>query len=157
MKPVYQTLFGRKNGNCHAACIASIFEIPLEGVPNFCCEPTWPLNENEWLRERGFVRIQFDIDAETFKVWQPLLTGAFRDVYHLAGVDSPRGPWLHLVVFQNGKLIHDPHPEGGSENAIPVDISFFIPIDPARMLRADSIATEIGNMIRATLAAEVEK
>ena len=35
MKPVQQTIYDGEHGNCHAACVASIFELPLHAVPNF--------------------------------------------------------------------------------------------------------------------------
>jgi hypothetical protein len=57
MRPVEQTCFDLKNGNCFAACIASILELPLEEVPNFCGEgfdaPTWFVDFSKWAEERG--------------------------------------------------------------------------------------------------------
>jgi predicted subunit of tRNA(5-methylaminomethyl-2-thiouridylate) methyltransferase len=54
MKPVKQTIFGL-GGNCFAASIASILELPVEEVPNFMAIETadyWtPMRE--WLRQRG--------------------------------------------------------------------------------------------------------
>jgi hypothetical protein len=35
MKPVYQTFIDGKRGNCMQAVMASLFELPLEMVPNF--------------------------------------------------------------------------------------------------------------------------
>ena len=55
MKPVYQTIFGKTNGNCFAACIASILEMDLEDVPHFCRgdNPEWMFDLNEWLYQFG--------------------------------------------------------------------------------------------------------
>lgn len=55
LKPVYQTIFGKTNGNCFAACIASILEMDLEDVPHFCRgdNPEWMFDLNEWLYQFG--------------------------------------------------------------------------------------------------------
>jgi len=147
MTPVYQTLFGNKQGNCYAASIASLFEIPLEEVPNFCWDKNWPNNRDEWLKERGFACISFEVTKESYSTWLFDLTNRFKNVMHLAAVESPRGPWLHSVVFQNGKLIHDPHPDGGSQDAIPVEFDFFISINPAEVLRAFNVANALAKKI----------
>jgi len=36
MKPVFQTSFGKGKGNCVTACVASILEVPIESLPEFC-------------------------------------------------------------------------------------------------------------------------
>lgn len=36
MKPAMQTKFGEYEGDCFAACIASLFELPIEDVPDLC-------------------------------------------------------------------------------------------------------------------------
>lgn len=69
MKPVHQTNFQRGTGNCFAACLASILEMPLEEVPNFCHEgsdadgSTWLERTARWLEERGrgFVFLNYPV------------------------------------------------------------------------------------------------
>ena len=60
MKPVNQTSFGTGQGNCFSACIASILEIAVADVPNFCHQDadhdgsTWLERTAAWLQERGW-------------------------------------------------------------------------------------------------------
>jgi len=35
MKPAMQTIFDDVYGDCFGACVASIFEFPIEEMPNF--------------------------------------------------------------------------------------------------------------------------
>lgn len=50
MKAIDQTTFG-KEGNCFAASLASVLELPLDSVPNFCVAypSDWFAKTNEWL------------------------------------------------------------------------------------------------------------
>ena len=59
MKPVMQTKFTTEDmtvhGNCHAACIASILELPLEDVPAFeDMGHEWSNALSIFLVERGY-------------------------------------------------------------------------------------------------------
>lgn len=101
MKPVDQTLFGPENGNCWAACIASILELPIDEVPNFGIKKTWFPDTWNWLLERGYASLYFG-------------PGDARHVpycYHIVSGRSPRGDWGHAVVALGEKLVHDPHPD----------------------------------------------
>lgn len=109
-RPQDQTLFGNEEGNCYAACVASVTGIPLEEVPNFCLKSTWLADSINWLRDRGWgVFYLYDVAGErsnlpgTVRWWSSypcIVTGK-----------SPRGDWLHCVVDQGGEVVHDPHPD----------------------------------------------
>lgn len=117
MKPVDQTTFGEE-GNCFAACVASILELPIEEVPNFCVaypHDTWFEEFNRWLEPRGLacVSMQADVvDVEAFCASAPRIP-------LIVDGRSPRGR-RHGVVYVDGKLAHDPHPsrDGIIENTI---------------------------------------
>jgi len=50
-------------------------------------------------------------------------------IVHIAG-PSPRGHWNHGVIYRNGALWHDPHPE--RKGVINVaELELWVPIDPA--------------------------
>ncbi len=104
MRPVHQTEFGNEKGNCYQACIASIFELELSEVPNFCV--TTRLNWFEavqlWLYEYDLCLIH--IEPCTF----PWVKG----MYHIMSGKSPRGDWMHSVVGCDGEMEFDPHPSG---------------------------------------------
>lgn len=105
MKPVKQTQFRPEpghddTGNCFAACVATIFELPLKDVPNFVRYPDWVERLEAWCEDRGY----YPVEPYT---WLP------PKGYAIVTAKSPRGPFGHSVVYFNGKLAHDPHPDGG--------------------------------------------
>lgn len=125
MKPVYQTRFGESDGNCFQAAVASLFELKLEEVPNFCNEyqDGWHLMFVRWLRKFGYSAITITVDDLTIPNYQ--------DCYLLvAGVNGEGVE--HCVIYKNGKLEFDPHKGGSTINPKYVDIIF--PVDPARMI-----------------------
>lgn len=138
MIPVTQTKVVVKNskgqlvvhGNCYAAAIASILDLPISEVPNvevlFDMEGKdkwlWDDVMNKWLASKGY-KIE---DSYLFRVfhenliaddlthgdlsyditeWKEKLT----DQYYFAEGLSARDVF-HICIYQNGKLIHDPHP-----------------------------------------------
>lgn len=119
MKPIMQTKFGDVEGNCFAACIASLFEMALDDVPDFSCiqdkdgKPVhWLTAVDKWLWDRGMVmRVALpDFYPE--------------NCYYLAWGKSPRG-FEHSVICYNGELKHDPHPDGTGLVAV-ADIAYFV-------------------------------
>lgn len=99
-----QTLFGEGKGNCFATCVACAFNIPLDGVPNFCVdydEDKWWKEFLNWLRERGWTAIFFNGDRT---IREDFLDG----VLVIVGGTGPRG-CDHAVLWKDGKMVHDPH------------------------------------------------
>lgn len=121
MKPVDQTIFDGVNGDCMAACVASILEVAIEDVPNFCAGATdkWFERLADWLEPNGLYPLCFTLDGE----WRP------QGLHVLAG-KSPRGDWLHAVVAKGREVVHDPHPSRAGI-LTQVDVTLFIPFDPA--------------------------
>lgn len=105
MIPVDQTLFGDGKGNCFAACLASVLEVSLDSVPNFCVDnPSNYLEAtNGWLAQFGLGMMIVDV--------RPQREGNIDcpDAYHLMSGPSPRGKFHHSVVGKGGKMVHDPH------------------------------------------------
>lgn len=118
MKPQAQTLFGKNEGNCVAACIASILEMPIEDVPNFAklYNFEWAEHLEEWLGGRGYLMISFLFEQG----WQLDRTWISHGHYVMMSGLSPRAEdgsnMRHAVVgLTNGRgieLAHDPHPSG---------------------------------------------
>lgn len=104
MKPVRQNVLysddGIQNGNCLAACFASLLEIPLWMVPPFdqmFGRGDWNIRIDQWLEVLGYEREwldghQVDLLPE----------------FYIATGKSLRGV-RHAVVYRCGKLAHDPH------------------------------------------------
>jgi hypothetical protein len=107
MIPVDQTVMG-KMGNCMAACIASVLEIPLEEVPE-CHGGVWVQRHMDWLAERNLQLVNMPITSDRRKE-----TGEayfFYYGYCLLTAKSPRTEGYHCVVVKDGAIVHDPHPE----------------------------------------------
>lgn len=113
-------------GNCLAACVASLLDLPITEVPNV--EVFFHLSKydsfyldvlEKFLTSKGY-EITTD---DRFKCFHPELadmrfaneewladsTYNLRDKYYLISGQSPRG-LSHITIWQNGKMIHDPHP-----------------------------------------------
>lgn len=128
MIPIMQTLFGDKKGNCFPACIASILEVPLDRVPNFCVDfpNSWSQEANRWLARNhklGLATVQVPEGTSYDDLMLP------RDCHHIITAKSPRGDFNHCVVGMNGIIIHDPHPSGdGLADGSDCYFDFFVKI-----------------------------
>jgi len=104
MKPVYQTIINKENGNCLSACIASLLELPLEGVPNFSEREDWYNHLDEFLEQFDLEWFQLKYSKQT----EYLLRG-----YYILSGESPSFDDVdHVVIGRNGKIVHDPNPNG---------------------------------------------
>lgn len=93
-----QTIFGDPDGNCFAACVASILEIDLDpSMP--LMDDNWLHNWKRWLDDRGYI-----------VYWWMVGKGDIPDHYAILGGKSPRGEYNHAVVTLYGNIVHDPHP-----------------------------------------------
>jgi hypothetical protein len=102
VKKVDQTIFGTGKGNCFAACVASILELPIEEVPNFCDAPgNWLVPFKAWLAERGL----FAIIVE-----HATCVDSARHFIACGDYEGPTGNGPHAVVYENAKLSHNPNP-----------------------------------------------
>ncbi len=107
MKPVYQTVFTKGDGNCYPACLASILELELSEVPLFT-DSDWWLRYREWLRplNLSFLTMPLSHEREGLDDWYLAMPG-----YTIIAVQSPGIPdCLHAVVALDGKVVHDPNP-----------------------------------------------
>lgn len=113
MIPVYQTRTGA-TGNCFAACIASIFEIPLSKVPDFE-DHRYLIQLAEFLLPRDMMYIQVKPEDAIAK-----LMFKFGKCWHtIEGISTRGGP--HAVVGLNGKIFFDPHPGAKPPNLVKIE------------------------------------
>lgn len=132
MIPVTQTKMVVKNangdmmvrGNCYAAAIASILEMQITDVPNV--ETLFHIEKSYWAevmhtflnsigwelmtddRFKSFHTVFNDDNySELAKMQEQVM-----DKLYLVSGQSPRGV-MHMCIFKNGHLIHDPHPSRG--------------------------------------------
>lgn len=109
MIPITQTITydptpGAPLGNCWQTAIASVLELELDDVPHFVQVDedggdNWYYYTWFWLWYRGH---------QLVSVYRHL----YNNEYYLVTGKSPRGDFHHVVVYQNGKMVHDPHPDG---------------------------------------------
>lgn len=131
MRPVFQTKFGGvdaepgEKGDCFAACVASILELPLEEVPNFCESDYWHKDVNEWLAERGLALLTINDGAWKLCDW-PMDW----DTTWVIGSGLGARGHRHSVVYQGDRMVHDPYPDGDGVVLDQVDV--FVVRDPAR-------------------------
>jgi hypothetical protein len=127
-----------QNGNCWAAAIASILELPITEVPNF--EVWFKWEDGFWyaITERFLHLKGYTLEnGECFKVFhmsadewgKSVLKQKHGDYHEVAETNldkfyfvsgqSARGV-SHVTIYQNGVMVHDPHPtrEGIIEQSI---------------------------------------
>ncbi len=135
MKPVYQTKFGgadapeEEQGNCIAACLASIVELTLEEVPDFSggiMNGRWYFRLQSWLGDYNLSVLILDKEGRH----------DLPDGYAMAGVTSETlGPLVgHMVVIRGGLVVHDPNPNATRkpDDYVLEEVWAFTVLDPAR-------------------------
>lgn len=129
-KPVKQSVSGilpdgEMIGDCFPACIASCMGIDLEKVPLFSLK-----SQKEQLDEANLWLNQFDLRLN----YVPN-SNAFKDyhhpseVYYIARGRSPRFPGFHMVIYKEGELVHDPHPDNSGIADEPTHFLYFLKSD----------------------------
>jgi hypothetical protein len=120
--PVDQTRFGDPDGNCLAACLASLLELPLDDVPHFVAEG-WYSALERWLEPRGLWPLCFvsPTQAQLERVLG----------YAIVSGPTERG-LLHATVWRAGLLVHDPHPSRAGLLAVE-DVIVLVPFEPGRV------------------------
>ena len=93
----------KERGNCWPTTIACFLDLESpEEV--YQVQETW-LNSTfyKWIRERGWSHRTIKRTHTDYK----------KDEYYLVSGQSPRNPDVdHIVIYMNGKMYHDPHPDG---------------------------------------------
>lgn len=120
---VDQTRFELPDGNCGAACLATIFGVDIDEAPNMNVEG-WEHSVSKWTRQFGYWVLNC-----TF------LVGEYPQGIALAGVPSRRlNGKQHCVIFEDGRLLHDPNPDRERWDPYTVDDvlewTLFVAFDP---------------------------
>lgn len=133
MIPVEQTILTPPDGNCMAACIASILELPLDEVPNYYGDG-WYERFQDWFHERGYCLISWDhSDSEGHA------TAVKRIGYAILNAQSPRGKYGHAVVTYGGTIVWDPSPLRDMGVGRYLDWCVIVPLNPVRAPRSAEI------------------
>ncbi len=112
-------------GNCTQAAIATIMGLELDEVPDFnTLHKDKPHSGYFW----GHIAKWFYSRGYIFQMSDPKYSWP---CLYLASGPSPRGV-SHIVVMEDGKLVHDPHPSRAG--ILSVDRNYILlPIDPSLM------------------------
>lgn len=130
MRPQAQTIFGR-DGNCLAACVATLFGVDLADVPHFCelDDGSWHRRLVEWCRPRNVYPLYFM--AKGKDVWAHWCAPG--QVVIVEG-RSPRG-YPHRCLYRDGELFWDPHRDASGIEAVETVFVFTV-IEPDALERA---------------------
>lgn len=125
MVPIDQTIFStpeqKLKGNCLQACLASIFELPLEKVPHFAeMGHVWYEEMWAWLRKFGLMPLCVSKKS-----------GHRPFGFSIGNGPGPRG-FQHAVVCHDGEIVHDPHPSKAGLLEIQEWIELVL-IDPSKL------------------------
>jgi hypothetical protein len=127
MRPVVQTTFGYPLGNCYAACVASLLEIPLESCPVIPAGADWNGIWDAWFAARGIARVCFSLGDGS---WVPKGYAILSGISPRVMFDENNERVHHCCVGLNGELVHDPHPDQSFlEGVTMADILY--PLDPS--------------------------
>lgn len=133
MRPVDQTIFVNDPrsipGDCLRACVASLWDLPLEAVPHFALYRDWRTALIGWLDDRGAIMrlVWTDRAGDVSPRWpgQPLL----------AFGRSPRGV-SHAVVWLD-RVLHDPHPSRDGFEGEPYEVYDILPAPEPQAVGSD--------------------
>lgn len=153
MKKVMQTVTGL-GGNCEGATIATLLGLDIEDIPSFwdCCDKENPntaengviyqRNLNNFLEKYGYKMLNLGVNSDPSERDQQWVIDISKHlgIKHLVAGISPRGH-MHSVIYENGELWHDPHPEGGG--VIPCQLCLLIPVFHDGNINHDNIVKKI--------------
>ena len=111
MKKVFQTKFGSE-GNCFAACIASLVETDIENLPFLS---NYKDNWDKYLDATNeYLRTNFEIILlyNDYEDWADYINDNFKNSFYIVSGDSNKDGLEHAVLYKNGKLNHNPNDRG---------------------------------------------
>ena len=123
MKTITQTIVGIQ-GNCMAACIASVLEIPIEAVPNYGHLEDWIDRFNDWIADANLRLLNFRLNGQTVPKG-----------YLIRALETDHET-LHAVVYRDGLEVWDPHPIPIRFTSYRDDWTAFVILDPASPVNA---------------------
>ena len=137
MTPQKQVNLNFQEGDCLAACVASLLDLPLAEVPNFCAHDDWQKVYRDWLRARGLAEVTLKWDPEYIRENLPL---AFIIV---AGPAPKRPSELHACIYRGVAPYFDPYPYKGPVDLFfgerqPDHFSILFPLNPAVGMRGQA-------------------
>jgi len=121
-----QTLFVKDHGrgNCYQAALASVLGVEMYEMVDISlfyeldqfekeCNITWEKILLEFIKAKFNKDLRVSISLTEYHREKDKFDfpSKYKDIPYLLFGRSPRGNFNHVVVFKNGVLIHDPHPD----------------------------------------------
>lgn len=146
MVPIFQQIVDKGRGDCFKCCVASIFELDYDQVPNFIEDKSDHMDNvaAKWLDQFGYKTVSLSLNDkyDIYRIDWVLAEGLFC-VLSVPSQKFPGGS--HAVVGKFAgkdnsyelKIVHDPNP-GNTPYPDDVKISrvrFFVPIVPSTNLK----------------------
>lgn len=101
-RKVYQTITKGPDANCLAACLATFLGLECDDIP-YIQGDDWRKQVTDWLLLQGYIFATASISEEVLRT-------EFSRGYIIVVGPSKRGR-THAVIYKDGRLWHDPHPE----------------------------------------------
>jgi len=139
LKKVFQTIVDKGKGNCMQAAVASLFELPLEEVPNFIAfddkekfpDTNWFIEMNKFYRKNGYTEGITPIHRRGNDTLEQMIAIAKFDGgvngYLEATVQSQTFPDVYhsVVIDTDLNIVHDPNPNQLALKLTPDDVIGF--------------------------------
>lgn len=134
MTPVFQTIVDKDHGNCMQAVIASLFDLPLEEVPNFKAisddgKTNYFMEMMKFYRSRGYsdlccINKRDDLGKGTELLRKVAKLDGGVNGYIYAGVPSQTfdGVGHAVIVDLDLNIVHDPNPNQLAMTLKPEDV-----------------------------------
>ena len=132
MKKIDQAVCNSQNGDCFRACVASIFE--FDGIPNFQQDGPdgWAKHLTKFSDRTGILFLDFNF--ENLPDCRASFLHELKDTYIIASGPSPRdNTKQHAVIWRNGEIVHDPHPDKTGIEGEPNIFTLMIIKDPQKL------------------------
>jgi len=137
MIPVFQSKISGDDGDCWAACVASIFEIDISRVVDIHSPENvrrhWTIGVEEWLRPANLSMVLVPHGADIPKGYAILVV-----------TSTMFEGCTHAVVCQDGEVVFDPNPEAGKRErgdymAAAHRYWVFHPLDPSKPITLEAL------------------
>lgn len=131
---VTQTRFGgpdappHERGNCFGACLASLLCVSLDEFT-----PISEVHPDHYWEKAVSIVARYGVSIVPCYL-ELLAEGTLCEAHG----KSPRGDWLHSVVWRAGYgMVHDPHPSRDGLAEAPETGTVLVPLDPMEVRRAE--------------------
>jgi hypothetical protein len=136
---VEQTILRPPKGNCFAACLASILELPVGAVPNIYegadtlyYDPDVAYQRMQvWLRGMGLTLTWSDKPDDHEGEWPTWYPDGYWIATHVLPDDMP-----HATVWRGAKFAWDPYPGSNLPEGQLVMMEWLVLLDPAVLARS---------------------